>query len=61
MSEKHSTENESTVGSISTLAMVAGLAVNLIAPVAPLSADQMKERQLAAERFAQTWGDCVDE
>jgi len=60
MSETEHSPAESSVGALGTLAVVAGLAVQLLSPGDPTT-DTAKQQQLAAERFAQIWGDCVDE
>lgn len=55
--EDVTTETTSTASDMSKLAVLASLAVNLSGILPPTPSEQ----QLAAERYMQAWGDCIDE
>jgi hypothetical protein len=60
MNEENEAGTESPSGNLGKLALVAGLAINLMAP-AVSGIEALKEKQVAAERMIQAWGDCIDE
>lgn len=55
--ENATQETASTASDMGKLAVLASLAVNLTGIVPPAPSEQ----QLAAERYMQAWGDCIDE
>jgi hypothetical protein len=56
--EKPEEDNVPASG-VGKLAVLAGLAINLAGMAQPV--DSAAAQKLAAERFVQIWGDCVDE
>jgi hypothetical protein len=57
VAEESKAESVSKASDMSKLAVLASLAVNLTGILPPTQSEQ----QLAAERYMQAWGDCIDE